>query len=85
MIPALPSAVVSRQNDWELCSDALLRQGSESLEAAAARAMKRARRLGLSTRRTELARIILGEGDGAGADQWKRIQRGAAYWRSGEP
>jgi hypothetical protein len=85
MMPALPSARASMAADWEVCSDALLRTGSESLELAATRAMKRARRFGLSTRRTQVARIILGEGDGAGSEPMMRIRRAAAYWRSGEP
>lgn len=73
-----PATFGKQMFDWETCCDALLKQQGESLADAAHRALRRSRRFGRVTVRTQVAGIIVG---GAKRDPWPSIERAAALWR----
>jgi hypothetical protein len=68
--------------DFDLCQQALLVQAGETVFEAAHRAIRRSQRLGIVTRRTEMARILACSSKQA--DPFLQIKRAADFWRQGE-
>jgi len=67
--------------DWETCCDALLKQPGERLVDAAHRALRRSKRMGRVTKRTQVAGIIAASHRPKSCDPWPGIERAAALWR----